>query len=361
MDRGLKLDAIRLLVPAMPTPDELRPYLEEISANSWYSNFGPLNTRLEKALSTLPCCTVSSGTTGLELALQELNLPPQHARILVPSFTYPATVCAIINAGYTPVFCDVEPSNWCMSEGIARRSEGWYDAILPVCTFGTELPWINSWKGSPAVIDAAAAYLNHPASEAHATVYSLHATKVPGAGEGGFVVGSDKTINTVRRLSNFGFNTERHCVASGTNAKLSEYHAAVALASLAHKVDVYAMTDRQLDYQYKLLDLCPDLRFQLRESSGHNHSLRTTMEVLLPAGVDISRVAEYMGLRGIETRRWYFPLCHSMPAFKKYTKVDNLANSESISARLLGLPYHAFMSGDDITRVATTLKDAINV
>ena len=58
------------------------------------------------------------------------------------------------------------------------------------------------------------------------------ATKVLGAGEGGFVISADTAlIRDIRARSNFGFAGTREAVAPAANAKLSEYHAAVAHAT----------------------------------------------------------------------------------------------------------------------------------
>ncbi len=67
-----------------------------------------------------------------------------------------------------------------------------------------------------------------------AIVFSLHATKAFGIGEGGFVYSGDRTITeAVRTASNFGFDSDRVSANVGLNAKLSEYAAAVGLAALS--------------------------------------------------------------------------------------------------------------------------------
>lgn len=356
-----KQQPIKLLIPHLPTADELLQYLRRIDAARWYTNFGPLNTELEERLSLrtgLPVCTVSSATMGLQLALQALDLPPR-SNVLVPSFTYPATVCAIVNAGHEPVFCDVDPQTWCIAENPGPNSEE-VAAVFPVCAFGASIPFISEMRyaGIPIITDAAAAFGNHKPNPDHLTVYSLHATKVPGAGEGGFVTGPKHLINTVRQLSNFGFGSYRQStIAGGTNAKLSEYHAAIALASLDKLHDTekrYArlcgMYVNALDEQFSTCDI------QQRDGAPLHTS---SFEVLLPRGTNIERIREFMGLRGIETRRWYFPLCHDMPAFLRYKRIDALPNSLEISARLLGLPFHLDLTEDDVREVCDTLQKAI--
>src|SRR5689334_13977749 len=100
---------IPLLVPDMPSADELLPYLRRIDASRWYTNFGPLVDELERELreslgeaSQAALTTVANCTLGLELALAASGLAPG-ARVLLPALTFVATGMAVRRAGYTPV------------------------------------------------------------------------------------------------------------------------------------------------------------------------------------------------------------------------------------------------------------------
>jgi len=88
--------------------------------------------------------------------------------------------------------------------------------------------------GLAVLFDAAAAFGNQRLPDGIPVVFSLHATKPFGIGEGGLVTGHDhEFIGRVRRLENFGFDGGVVTLAGGSNGKLSEYHAAVGLAQLA--------------------------------------------------------------------------------------------------------------------------------
>ena len=86
-------ERIPLMMPSLPTADELLPYLRRIDANRWYSNFGPLvgefEARVAASFASAGDCrvvSVSSCTAGIELALRALSLPAG-APILVPALT----------------------------------------------------------------------------------------------------------------------------------------------------------------------------------------------------------------------------------------------------------------------------------
>src|SRR5262249_19336682 len=110
-------------------------------------------------------------------------------------------------------------------------------AVMPVAPFGRPIDgarWdaFRADTGVPVVIDAAAGFDSLIPGPTPAVV-SLHATKVLGTGEGGFVVSTDAAlVRRVRIASNFGIDPNRQSVIAATNAKMSEYHAAVGHAAL---------------------------------------------------------------------------------------------------------------------------------
>src|SRR5262249_51997649 len=110
-------------------------------------------------------------------------------------------------------------------------------AIMVVMPFGQRIDF-EAWEefrrhtGLPIVIDAAAGFDSLQVREIPAVV-SLHATKVIGIGEGGFVASRDPSIiREVQMRSNFGFDGNRDAMVAATNAKLSEYQAVIGLASI---------------------------------------------------------------------------------------------------------------------------------
>ena len=229
---------IKVLIPSMPTAEELLPYLRRIDESRVYVNGGQclyeLQDRLE-ALLHARVAPVANGTLAIDLALRAIELPPG-SDVLVPALTFPGTGLAIRNAGHVPVLADCCPLTWQltpeMAEAIVRERPS-IKAVVPVAAFGLPVP-ADEWKAFhdathlPLVIDAAGALLQQvvPNRKGIAVCFSLHATKAVGAGEGGAVACVDPAlIARVASMASFGPN--------GTNAKMSEYHAAVALASLA--------------------------------------------------------------------------------------------------------------------------------
>lgn len=317
---------MKVLTPDCPTTDELIPYLRRIDAAKWYSNGGPLVQELEKRLGGV---VVSSATTGLELAAKIIF----KKQVRIPAFTFVATVTAVLRAGLEPILCDVD-EQWALKD-IDENS-------LPVCPFGAPVK-------PGGLIDAAAAWGNQHVG---ARVFSLHATKALPAGEGGLVCGPEYLLERVRRLANFGLEVTpfAHGIVTdpGTNAKLSEYHAAVALASLDRWPRTVAKRmELERAYQQRL----GGIERQVRPEGAY-----TTFPVLVRKA---SEVAKLMAAKGIETRRWYTPTLERHPAFRGLKVEGDLKNCRRLNDEILCLPFHTSLTEADVDRVCEVLRWAI--
>jgi dTDP-4-amino-4,6-dideoxygalactose transaminase len=373
---------IRLMVPDLPRREEVAPYIDRIDASHWYTNFGPLVRELEAgikaslqaqspALPQLHVVSVNNATIGLELALLALALPAG-SRVLMPALTFVASAAAALRANCIPVFCDVEPDTWLLSPRIAREAAKHvrFDAVMPVSTYGCPVDvaaWdtFSSETGIPVVVDAAGAWSNQHAGHRIILVYSLHATKALASAEGGMLVSADAGyIDRVRVLSNFGIdplNVSETTAGStgvvhsaGTNGKLSEYHAAIALAALAQWP---ASSARRIEmhkaYLALLADACPDVTPQRRAPDG----VYWVLPVLLPEGRLAADAFSFLRGRGIETRRWYCPPLPAHPAFSGMPVAGGLACAGAIGERLIALPFHLLLSPADRETVTASLAE----
>ncbi|MBB5359967.1 dTDP-4-amino-4,6-dideoxygalactose transaminase [Rhodanobacter sp. ANJX3] len=365
---------IPLLVAQLPDADALLPYLRQIDANRWYTNFGPLVVQLEQRFAasfastpTAPTViTAASGTAGLELVLGALELPPGSS-VLLPALTFVATATAVIRAGYRPLIGDVDASSWLLTPDTARDyvANHRVAAVMPVATFGNPQD-VDAWDaftldtGIPVVIDAAGAYGNQRIGRHCHVVFSLHATKALAAGEGGLVVSYDRILAArVRRLSNFGIDLERgsQVFVAGENGKLSEYHAAVAHAALDQwPVMVERRRAVQFRYQRMLDHYCPDLRLQCRAENG----IYPILVVLLPPGQHARDLQPELLSRGIETRQWYCPTLDRHPAFVGCA-AGPLPIAHELAERLLGLPFFVDIDEAQMRRVASGMAESMQM
>ena len=141
--------------------------------------------------------------------------------------------------GLEPYFVDIKDDDWCMNEELIKELlEKLGDEValvMPYATFGTNLDLKFYQRvqdsGVPVVIDAASfgtSGVNGAFGKGFTgvVVFSFHATKPFGIGEGGLVYSADKSlISKIRQAGNFGFSENRETTLQGLNSKLSEYAA----------------------------------------------------------------------------------------------------------------------------------------
>ena len=130
--------------PLLPTAHQIVPYIERIDANRWYTNLGPLCLELEGRIAgkfEMPAenvVTLANATVGLTIALQTAGARPG-THCLAPSWTFPASIHAIVAAGMTPCFVDVDADGLLTPE-IARRALAELSlpigAVMPVAVYG---------------------------------------------------------------------------------------------------------------------------------------------------------------------------------------------------------------------------------
>jgi dTDP-4-amino-4,6-dideoxygalactose transaminase len=309
---------------------------------------------------------VASATAGLMLALRALTGHRDGARLVpLPSFTFVATVNAVLWCGLEPVFVDVEPSSWhldpaALSRMIAQHP-GEIAAVLACSAFGTppRSPTRRAWEevcrahGIPLLVDSAAGFGAEADDgqvlglQGDAEVFSFHATKPLAAGEGGVVVTANEELGSrVARLSNFGFGEEREIETNGgLNAKMSELHAATALAALdrypsvlaARRVRAARLREPLEGLGYRFQDGCEAATWQF-------------VPVLSPQPHDRSTILRLAAETGVEVRRYYEPL-HLAGAFHDVTCFEGLPVTEDLGSRIVSLPMHNRLSKADLERV----------
>lgn len=355
--------------PRLAPVEAALPYLRAIDGSRTYSNFGPLNTRFEERLAermglqagcVVTCC---NATAGLTATLQSVARPGAPYCVM-PAWTFAATGHAALAAGLTPFLTDVDPVTGALTPELAeaaiRRAPGQIAAILPVAPFGRPLDpaaWdrFEENSGVPVVIDAAAGFDALSAGRAPAVV-SLHATKVLGIGEGGFVVSREPSlVAEVRRRINFGFDGSREATVAGANGKLSEHGAAFGHAAL----DTWPLQRLQFQavlryYRAALID-ASELR--IAEGLGETWVCSTFNIEGPPAAV--SRAEHLLAQADIATRRWWGLGLHRHPAFAK-TPSMALPVTDELARRTLGLPCWPGISEAELDEIAAIVRGAFS-
>ena len=346
--------------PTIPDPEAWLELLAPAYEERRFSNFGPVATRLEHELEQRyasperSVVLVSSGTAGLVAALLALEV---RGAVAMPSFTFPATASAVALAGCKPLFVDVSPQTWeldlaRLERTVERHRVG---AILHVRTLGLchpldDLEQLARAAGVPLVIDAAASLGGRDENgvwvggSGDAEVFSMHATKVFGVGEGGAVFVPKPLAERVRRTINFGF-ADGVPETLGFNGKLSEVHAAIGLAVL----------ERMDGFLERRSEIAAGYRAGVAEVPGLEHPPNAgmppwqTYPVALPSDADA--VVRRLVAAGVGARRYYTPPLHRTRPFAADVR---LPRTDDLSARMVCLPVYSDMTDrelEDITMI----------
>jgi dTDP-4-amino-4,6-dideoxygalactose transaminase len=364
MVRTIEYPVMALRLPAYTA---IEPYLKRIDANRWYSNFGPLAGSLGLRLAAHysvtagSVCLMANATAGLTAALQEAGQGMPGGFCILPSWTFAASVHAVVLSGLRPLFVDIDADHGGLTPAIAAAAiSDDVAAIMVVSTFGQPVdpaPWENlrAATGVEIVIDAAAAF-DTVIPSSIATVVSLHATKPLACGEGAFVISEDEgLIERLRRRSNFGFAPDRQAQVVGNNAKMSEYHAAVAHASL----DEWPVTREHLMHvgQY-YRDCLADIPSVAVQPGWGDKWISTTLNIRLGENADLDRLCADLRIRGVETRSWWGRGCHTQPAFACLERTP-LPVTDMVANHTLGLPFSSQLAPSDVDRIVSRLQNLL--
>ena len=360
------MPTIPIMRPRLPCANRLLPYLKQIDAARVYTNFGPLARRFDERLAEHfgPSCaamTTANATLGLALALA-VQEPRPGTLCAIPGWTFVASAHAAWMAGLVPYFVDVSAETEALDLGTIadaiRRAPGTVGAVMPVVPFGCPID-MGAWddfrrtSGLAVVIDAAAGF-DSLAPGSTPAVVSLHATKVIGVGEGGVVVCHDTSIVQALQIrANFGFDRRREAMVPSTNAKLSEYHAAVGLAALDEWPE--AREEWMTAAQTYRKALGGTSRARLQRGFGERWVTSTCLMNLGEPGA--LRAEAALTTADIDSRRWWGDGAHAHAATAACPRAA-LPVTEALARTTIGLPLYRDMTADDIHRVVECVLTA---
>lgn len=354
--------------PRLPRLEAIAPYIERIDGARWYSNFGPLNGEFQARLAARfdldPACvvTVANATVGIAVALRASGARAGNLCIL-PSWTFSASVHAAIDIGLIPFFVDVDAGGLLtpeIADSAIKAAPGKVGAVMPVAVCGQPLDpalWdaFSRKSGLPVVLDIAPGFDGARTGQVLSAV-SLHATKILGVGEGGFVMSRDPAlVRDVQQTANFGFLGSREAKMAGINGKLSEYAAAIGLAGLdewaTRRTSFQAVAQR---YRQNLADI-PGAA--LPDRWGEDW-LSTTCVVHLDNPATTMPVLEALHAAGVETRAWWGRGMHTHRAFADYPRTA-LPMTERLAQTVLGLPFFIDMTAEEVDTVCMVLREEL--
>ena len=176
--------------------------LNECVKSNWISSTGKFvkefENKFSKYLGGGYSVAVSNGTTAIELALSTLGIK-KNDEVIVPNFTFAATINAVLHLGAKPILVDCENDTWTIdlkkvSKLITKKTK----AIIPVHIYGQpakidEIIKLAKQKKIFVIEDCAEAlgstYKKRKVGlDGHCTTFSFFPNKLITTGEGGMVV-----------------------------------------------------------------------------------------------------------------------------------------------------------------------------
>lgn len=344
--------------PMLEIDEEMRADLRAAFEYGRLTNQGPVLLRFEKEaaryLGVDDAVALATGTAALQLCLQALDLAGAVA--VLPAFTYPATLNAVIHAGMRPVFCDIDPDSWTLCpRALDKVLNEHKDArvVIPVNVFGVPPDIGEVGLRKTVVVDNAHGFGSRGAGTAAASAYSLHATKILPAAEGGLLTSEDKKLlDSVRRLRNHGLAEDPLDSQPGFNEKMSELHAAVGLCSLRAIQDVLS---RRKQYATRLrgfiIDRC-DGAFTIQKIPAGVETNHQNLGVLCKDGA--AECQRELEARGVGSRRYFYPPLHRLRFIDNPPK---LPVTDRVADSILCLPLHSRMEEETLGCIEQALLE----
>ncbi len=313
----------------------------------------------------------ASGTDAILLPLKALE--PRHGdEVVVPAFTFFATAGAVWNAGFTPVFCDIDPKTFNMS--VETVDAAWSPrtrAVVPVHLFGQMAPMdeictLARERGAVVIEDAAQAIgarQKDPSGEDEGRwagavgdggAFSFFPTKnLGGFGDGGLVSATDGELaERVAKLRVHGGRQMYHHEMVGTNSRLDALQAAVLRTKLPH-LDAWTRARRDNARRYnEVLGEVDGVRIPDTLPGNHHVYNQYTLRVETR-----DRLREHLTGKGIGTGVYYPTPLHLQPCFAEVGRgVGSFPHAEAACREVLSLPVFPELGRARQERVASEIR-----
>lgn len=347
--------------------EQEKHYVADAVASSWISSRGEYLERFEREFPAFVGAqhgvATCNGTVSLHLILAAMGIGAGD-EVIVPTFTYVASVNAIAYTGATPVFVDSDPEHWNLDPAdVAAKITPNTKAIMVVHLYGhpadmDPLLALSEEHGIPLIEDAAEA---HGAEYRGRKVgalgiagsYSFFGNKIITTGEGGMVVCNDPVFaERCRHLRGQGVSATKtywHDVI-GFNYRMTNVAAAIGVAQLERVEEVLTAKRRIAERYIANLEGVPGVTLPPEMPWARN--VYWMVSILVdPAHRDPLMV--FLKDRGVETRPFFYP-AHTMPMYASETRFPV---AERLGASGINLPSFPELTDGEIDMTCDLVKE----
>ena len=317
---------------------------------------------------------VNSGTAALHSIYLALLEPGDE--VLIPSFTFIATGSMLLAMRATPVFCDVDPRTFTIDPEDARKKiTSRTKAIVPVHLFGNacamdDITSLAEEHGLKVIGDAAQSHGTRykgvdVGGMSEAVAYSFYPSKNMTTGEGGMITTSNADLDKKLRLLRSHGQSEPYLhTLLGFNYRMTEVSAVLGLSQLSHLGE---FVSRRAANAATLTDALTDIDGVdtpvATEGAEHTYSQYSLLlsERLAPLREEFR---QQLSRAGVASAVFYPRALHQQPIFSSLAALaskaaGSLPVAENLATRIVSLPVHPGLSGDDLSRITEAVKDAV--
>lgn len=363
--------------PNLGDRERMMERMNDLWDRAWLTNHGPYVAEFENRIAALTgarnCIATCNATTALELTIGALKLT---GTVIVPSFTFIATVHALYRQGVTPLFCDIDPETHnidaVQAAALVRADTS---GILATHLWGracdvAALQQLADKHDLKLLFDAAHAFgCTHQGQPigrfGSAEVFSFHATKAINSFEGGAITTDDDELAAkLRLMSNFGFTDYDRVDYLGTNAKMSEPCGAMGITSIESMDEIFAR-NRENHGEYRdRLGSIPGLKLAEYDPGERSNFHYIVVEVddqdFGLARDDLQRV---LMAENVLARKYFAPGCHRSEPYRSLAAYQELSlpATEQLCDNVLCLPTGTAVTRKDIGLICEIVKLARDV
>lgn len=301
---------------------------------------------------------VGSGTAALHVGLLAMGIGPGD-EVIVPSFTFAASANSVAMTGATPVFADIDRSDFTIHVGnVEHLISGRTKAIMPVHLYGQPAPMrelmdLATNHGLAVIEDAAQAHLAQTGGRMAGSIgtvaaFSFYPTKNMTTGEGGMITTNDDEIaERARWLRNQGMAERYNHKIIGLNERMTEIEAAIGLVQL-QKLPKWTKRRREIASHYRER-LDPGLGLPLeREDAVHVFHQYTL------APEDRKAVRRRLTQAEIGHDVYYPKPTHLQDPYNDGG--HRLPVSEELADKVVSIPVRPDLTEDEIDRIVDVLN-----
>lgn len=358
---------IPVVMSSMPPYEE---YIDEIR-DLWDSRilthqgakYWELEEKLTAYLGVDHLSMFANGHLALELALNALRLTGEiSGEVITTPYTFTSTTQAIVRNGLTPVFCDIKPDDYTIDpQKIESLITEKTTAIVPVHVYGSvcdvyAIDRIAKKYNLKVIYDAAHVFgvkINGTPIGCFGdmTMFSFHATKVYHTVEGGGVAYKDEKYRPLlTQLRQFGMDGQIEVPIVGTNAKMTEMHAAMGLCNLRHIDEEIAKRGKAYNRYIERLKDIDGIRICVpKDNVTPNYAYFPV--VFDGQKFNRDQVADRLAANHIFARKYFFPITSTYKAYQGLFPIQETPVAKQIGDSVLTLPLYADLSVEDVDRI----------